>query len=268
MVVASIVLAACGGGGGGESGSNTKQQISAPDTTTKTAPGCYLTNVVSTKPCAVDDWTVLRARINQGDPAPLKAKYAAMRAGGRYGICFTGGSITVGEKVWPDIQKAWAFKTFMWFAKTFPNSQFDYYNEAVSGTNSIVSQYRVGKMLDAVKCDVMFVEYAVNDINYMKAYPAQQAQAYASILDQSLNHHAVTIVFETMMPDCSNSEAGQVASAMNRNLMVISESSAICGETRDGTLVQADWNADGTHPNEYGHQLNFLLVSKTLERSL
>jgi lysophospholipase L1-like esterase len=227
-----------------------------------------LENVDSTKPCVVDDATVVRADAFNGDQGPLKVRLAQMATGGNFGICAIGGSITAGEVApWYDIDKTFVGRTFNWFRNTFPKSTFELHNAAISGTETSLAAQRVGAFITTYKCDIMIVEFAVNDNGNSKANPGWVEVEYGKLLDQITTFGAIPVSLETMLPDCESAQNAHYPVYAARNLpLMVSESDAICQMTKDGTLKQSDWNADGTHPNTYGHELLALLLTKNFER--
>lgn len=260
LVVAALCafLAACGGGGGGGS-----DKPAASSTSSQAAPvvkPCYLQDGST---CVVDSDVIARSAIFQGDQTALKALFAKMKQGGHYVIGFEGGSITVGEHGWPDISKTYAGMVFIWFQNTFPKSTFDMRNDAVSGTPTPAGLARYPSFAAQNHPDLMFVEFAVNDVYLAQTDFGTLEVNYGKLIDEVTASGAVPVALETVLPTCVNAQDAHYPVYASRNLpLMVSEKEAMC----PWTIPQADWNWDGTHPNYFGHQMLAQLVTKNLER--
>lgn len=262
-----LSLAACGGGGGsGDTPPNNNARASqtasppTPASSTSAASACYLLDGVT---CVVNDDVITRSTIFQGDQRELKALFAKMKQGGHYVIGFEGGSITVGEKGWPDISKTYAGMVFLWFESTFPKSTFDMRNDAVSGTPSSAGAARYPTFAAQYKPDLMIVEFAVND-NYLAKQDIGPVEVdYGKLLDEVIASGAIPVALETVLPTCANAQDAHYPVYASRNLpIMISEKESLC----PWTIPQADWNADGTHPNYFGHQILAQLVTRNFDK--
>jgi lysophospholipase L1-like esterase len=252
-VAAALVLAACGGGGGGDGGSSEPAPV--------VKPACYLADGQT---CIINDASVARAKILTGDQSKLKALFAKMKVGGHYVIGFEGGSITVGEKGWPDIGKTYAGMVFLWFQTTFPNSTFDMKNDAVSGTTSAQGAARYPAFAELYHPDITFVEFAVNDRPQYYTDAGTVEVWYGQMMDAVTSTGGIPVALETMKPDCSSAQPPHYAVYAAKNLpLMVSQYQSVCAIL--ATVPQADWNADGTHPNYLGHQILAVLLTKNLE---
>lgn len=73
-------------------------------------------------------------------------------------VGFIGGSITeaANESNWPEFIRSW-------FVRRFPSKRLFMENAAIGGTSSLSGLMRAKRDLIDVNCDLVFVEYAVND---------------------------------------------------------------------------------------------------------
>jgi hypothetical protein len=71
---------------------------------------------------------------------------------------FIGGSITEAHR-----ESNWPYFINGWFVKTFPAVRYIWENAAIGGTGSLSGIMRAQRDLIDTRCDIVFVEYAVND---------------------------------------------------------------------------------------------------------
>lgn len=252
------ILTACGGGGGGSSDTTQNKTPPAP----VAAAPCYLADGAT---CIINDPSVARGNVFSGDQTRLKELFARMKVGGHYVIGFEGGSITVGEKGWPDISKTYAGMTFLWFQQTFPNSTFDMKNDAVSGTDSSQGAARYPAFAALYHPDITFVEFAVNDRPQYYTDAGTVEVWYGQMMDAVTSTGGIPVALETMKPDCSSAQPPHYAVYASRNLpLMVSQYQSVCAVL--ATIPEADWNADGTHPNYFGHQILAQLLTRNLEK--
>jgi hypothetical protein len=180
-----------------------------------------------------------------------------MKIGGTYGLCFEGGSITVGEHGWPDISKTYAGEVLMWYQAKYPNSKFNMFNDAVSGTSSAQGADRIGAFLakPGVKCDIAIVEFAVND-NYICDANVVAVQAgYDRLLRQLDLNGSVTVMFETMLPTGKNAQRCHIPVGQSHNVaMIVSIQDSVWPWVANGSIPTSWFDYDGTHPNAWGHR--------------
>lgn len=79
-------------------------------------------------------------------------------AKGSVTLGFIGGSITEQnpKNRWPEYVSAW-------FTKTFPDVRITLENAAIGATGSELAVFRVERDLINRNCDIVFIEFAVND---------------------------------------------------------------------------------------------------------
>lgn len=94
--------------------------------------------------------------------APLCAFHAAL-ARKNVKIGFLGGSITAGSRNVGGNPDNWPSFFMGALTEKYPNVLWESYNAGIGGTGSLSGLMRAEKEVVAPKCDVVFVEYAVND---------------------------------------------------------------------------------------------------------
>jgi hypothetical protein len=89
--------------------------------------------------------------------APLCRTWEALRQG-RITLGFIGGSITD-----PRPGYTWPEPVIAWFVGTFPRARVRVENAAIGATGSELAVFRAQRDLIARGCDIVFIDYAVND---------------------------------------------------------------------------------------------------------
>lgn len=92
----------------------------------------------------------------------LKRTRAAVSAG-RLAVGFLGGSITAGDPLVGGMDTNWPLFIHGFFQTQYPHLALSLYNAAIGGTCSLSGLMRVEREILAHDCDLVFIEYAVND---------------------------------------------------------------------------------------------------------
>lgn len=93
---------------------------------------------------------------------PLDRLIAAMREN-RLTIGFMGGSITAGDANSGGMESNWPLFIQNWFLSDYPALRLKICNAASGGTDSLSGLMRMDRDILRYDCDLVFVEYAVND---------------------------------------------------------------------------------------------------------
>lgn len=264
IAVLCLVLSACGGGGSDEPAQPASKP--APEVSVKPADQNCLLYSPDGSVCAINPYIASQGRVLPGDgrwdTTKLRQLDAAMKVGGKgpndhtFGICFEGGSITVGEHGWPDIGATYAGQVYLDFLRRYPNAKFDMHNDAVSGTSSAQAADRVDAFLTRFHCDIMVVEFAVNDNAICLTAPKGTVETgYDRLLTKIQSRGIVPIVFETMLPTGSNAQNCHLYVALNHRVaMFVSMQNAVLPLVNAGIIQKPWFDYDGTHPNAWGHR--------------
>ncbi len=81
----------------------------------------------------------------------------------KFNVVFLGGSITQGARASAN-SNTWAYKVGEYLKKHFSDKDVKVNNSGVGGTGSMLGIFRLQKDVVAFQPDLVFVEYAVNDI--------------------------------------------------------------------------------------------------------
>ena len=185
-----------------------------------------------------------------GNTARVREKIAKAQAGEPVTIGYIGGSITEGgSSTSPD--KCFVNLSGNYFKNTFgTGNNVKFVNAGKAGTSSVVGNMRVDKDIFEKNCDIIFIEFAVNDQG-----GARFQKSYESLVKKCLmqeNEPAVAII--TMCKgDLSGNEDWMVKVAENYDLPVISAKGAI---SKGNINYNAEFGSgDNLHPGNGGHQI-------------
>ncbi len=183
---------------------------------------------------------------------------------------FIGGSITDGRPRhnWPEYVTAW-------FVDHFPDVQIYVENAAIGATGSDLAVFRVQRDLLDRGCDLVFVEYAVNDISVCTQ---RRAESREGLLRQLLSPQSCDVVsVYTFVHDMADDML------QNRVPPSICEFEALCDhygissvwmarealdQVLKGYMRWEEWLPDGLHPHERGSYCYAGTVIQYLEQAL
>ena len=189
-----------------------------------------------------------------GNTARIREKIAKAQAGEKVTIGYIGGSITGGGSSSSE-SKRFVNLSANYFSETFgQGNNVSFVNAGAAGTSSVVGNMRVDKDIFSKNCDIIFIEFAVNDQDgdrFKKSYEALVKKCL-------MQENAPAVVLITL---CTKSGGGcqdwMARIGENYDLPVISGKNAIMNAINAGTL---SWDAnygsgDTLHPGDGGHKL-------------
>lgn len=174
-------------------------------------------------------------------------------ASGRLRIGFLGGSITA-----PNLGRSWTEPVIAWFSRRFPSVCLAVENEAIGATGSDLAALRAGPTVLARGCDLVFVEYAVNDWGQ----PVTLRNRTREGLLRQLRASGCDVVliytfFQEMQADLA---AGRVPDSI-AEFEVLAEHYGVgsvwvgrhaWNEVHAGLMTWHEWLPDGVHPENRG----------------
>lgn len=184
------------------------------------------------------------------------ARTRAALAGGRLTVGFLGGSITA-----PHTGTRWPEPFAAWLADRFPDVRLSVENAAIGATGSDLGTFRTGPEIVARGCDLVFVEYAVNDHG---TAPARRGRTREGTVRQLRAAGIDVVLVHTFCPEMlPDMEAGRVpasvaefeALADHYGLDSVWVGWHALQEVRRGRLAWSDWLPDGLHPEQRGSLL-------------
>ncbi|MCQ6558740.1 SGNH/GDSL hydrolase family protein [Paenibacillus mendelii] len=198
----------------------------------------------------------------------LKLQAAIER--GEVTIGFLGGSITEARPGhnWPE-------KVMAWLVETYPQVRFYVENAAIGATGSDLAVFRAGRDIVAKSCDVVFVEYAVNDHYAPHERRSRSREGLLRLLLASSEADLV-LVYTYLQAMYAEMEAGGVPESI-KELEQLGEHYNIGSvwmglyafeEVRKGRMAWEEWLPDGLHPTHRGSLSYAQSVITFLEKQL
>lgn len=183
---------------------------------------------------------------------PLSGTAAALTRG-QLTVGFLGGSITAAKTGtrWPEPFVAW-------LGATYPDVRFTIENAAIGATGSDLAAFRCERDILARRCDLVFVEYSVNDFDQPTP---RRTRTREGLLRQLLGASCEVVLvhaFRTEMLDAL--VAGHLPESISEferlaeHYGVGSVNAALHSlrEVQSGQLTWSDWLPDGLHPEQRG----------------
>jgi hypothetical protein len=167
---------------------------------------------------------------------------------------FIGGSITDGRVNWN-----WPEPVIAWFTETFPGVRVQVENAAIGATGSDLAVFRAQRDLINHDCDLIFIEFAVND----SGSPTQQRQcAREGLLRKLLANKGrdIVLVYTYMQSMYADMIAGRIPASiaefeeLAQHYQVGSVWMALHAlqEVMSGKMRWEEWLPDGLHPQYRG----------------
>ncbi len=174
-------------------------------------------------------------------------------AAGVVRLGFLGGSIT-DQKT----RVRWPEAVLAWFNAAYPQTRLVVENAAIGATGSDLAAFRARRDILERDCDLVFVEYAVNDHG---TPPSRRARAREGLLRQLLAEPRDVVLVHTFMPEHHADLLAGRAPASVCDFELLAEhyhlSSVYVGlhalrEVEAGLLRWEEWLPDNLHPEARG----------------
>lgn len=229
------------------------------------APVTMTTEAVPTEPVdlskGLTDAMYERAVVSEGNKARLAKAMKKAANGEDITVGVIGGSITQGSSA-TDHNNCYAELFHKYWVEKFPQSNVNFVNAGIGGTNSYLGVHRVDTQLLDSKPDAVIVEFSVNDTDKL-----MNKYSYDSLVRKILNcdsQPAVMLLFTTQEDGTSLWETHkEIGTAYD--LPMLSYRAVVYPEVSAGTLDWKDISPDNIHPNDEGHKLIGQLVSRYLD---
>ncbi len=208
----------------------------------------------------VTDEMLEKGILNEGNKARLMSLMERAAKGEEITIAYIGGSITAGSNASPMATACYAALSTDWWKATFPDAKINYVNAGIGATDSYIGAHRVARDVLPYAPDLVIVEYSVNDSRSLNQ------ETYDSLLRTLLTSESQPAVISLMIAHKYGSFADKHAPvAFKYQVPMISYSALL-------TMGYVPWdkvgNADGTHPDNPGHQLIAHLLTSYYRRVL
>lgn len=201
-----------------------------------------------------------------GNTQRIREKIAKAQAGETVTVGYLGGSITEGGSA-TSKDLTYASLSFDYFNETFAGGGAKYVNAGMSGTSSVVGNVRVHNDIFAKNCDIIFIEFAVNDQGgdrFQKSYES----LVKTCLEQE-NAPAVILITLCQKSGGSNQDWMEKV-AQHYDLPLISGKNAVMNGIQAGTLNwDRDYGSNDTiHPGNGGHRIIANLINYYYRQAL
>ncbi len=191
--------------------------------------------------------------LNLGNTKRIRDKISKAQSGDTVSIGYLGGSITAGGSS-SSPNKCYANLSYEYFAQTFgKGGNVKYVNAGLSGTSSVVGNLRVDNDIYKKNCDIIFIEFAVNDQGSTRFQKSFESLVKKCLMQE--NEPAVIVV--TLCQESGSSNQDWMAQvAQNYDVPVISGKNAIMNAIKAGTMSWKDYGSgDNIHPGDGGHKM-------------
>lgn len=266
---AAVIMCCSAFSGCGKQNSNGSQGSESSETTVQTAaavteaadPNEVDPGVPVNLEEGVSDKMYNRAIMSEGNVTRLAAAMKKAQNGESITVGVIGGSITQGSLA-SSQASCYASLFRDWWTSAFPNSEINFVNAGIGGTNSYLGVHRVDEQLLSYDPDVVIVEFSVNDTDKMI-----NKFSYDSLVRKILSHSSnptVMLLFTTMEDGTSLQDVHkEIGTAYD--LPMISYHDAVYPEVAAGTLNWKDISPDNIHPNDAGHSIIGQILSRYLD---
>jgi len=188
-------------------------------------------------------------------------------------VGFIGGSITDARP-----RHNWPEPVIGWLAEQYPNTRISVENAAIGATGSELAVFRAKRDLIDKDCDLVFIEYAVNDENEPSM---KRNRTREGLIRQLLaaGQRDVIIVYTYSQPMYDSMHAGLVPDTISEFERIAEHyrlGSVWMGlyafeEVKKGRLRFEEWLPDGLHPTSrgslsYGQSVIAFLMKELIER--
>ena len=185
--------------------------------------------------------------------------------GGKLKIGFLGGSITQGCN--PTLpENAYVERVTSWFKEKFPNTEIERINAGVGATGSLIGVHRVERDIIAHKPDLVFVEFAANDVTPKKDTNISYESLIRKIVTK-LPEAAVVEIFMTLETG-ESAEEEETKIAEHYEVPSVSYRKEIFNQIKAGAYTWKDIETDEVHPNDRGHGIVAGLIEELMEVAL
>lgn len=184
-------------------------------------------------------------------------------------IGFAGGSITTAQTV-----SNWSTYVRGWFVNKFPNVRLTTINTAIGATGSLCALSLAKKEFIDKNCDLVFIEYAVNDNGVDRE---ERERTREGLIRKLLKENIDVVVVYTFHQDMFKEEdSGKTPQSIadfekiceNYNISSVYMAKEAYNKVKSGIIPWNMWLPDGTHPENLGSWFYAEKVIEFLEKEL
>ena len=199
---------------------------------------------------------VKRSFLSAGNGDRLRKVFEKAANGEEITVSYIGGSITegytTGNKLAPE--ECWAYLTYDYLCKKYPDAKINYVNAGLSGTPSMLGLIRSDRDLLAPHGDpdIVFIEFAVNDSD-----DPVMLEAYESLVRKMYDLDTEPAVIQLFMRTRDGYSVQNKQSLIGHaySLPMITINDATTWAFDNGIMTWDDYSEDESHPYAEGCKL-------------
>ncbi len=184
-------------------------------------------------------------------------------------VVYFGGSITVGSGA-TSAGNCWREKVGQWFIRTYPGTKVNNFNAGIGGTGSELGYYRAHKDVLAQDPDIVFMEFAVNDVYKTKQETQFLMESIVRGIQKESPDTYIIFVYTSEIKNDELKDASKYQEAIAKYYgipdidlqPVIEEYLAIEGNVAQGGFF---CSSDTVHPSDVGYGLYTDKIIECLE---
>lgn len=186
-------------------------------------------------------------------------------------VLYFGGSITAGQG--SGSGRGWSYFTTDWLESQYPNAKITEVNTAVGGQGAYLGLFRSDRDVIAHKPDLVFIEFAMNDLyqGFSKEQSTVLAESLIRKINKELPETDIVIVLTTdksrLQLNFANAQAYKEVGDYY-GIPVINVGYALKKELDKGEKTWDYYAGDIVHPTDAGHQLYADTVTAELKNLL
>ena len=212
--------------------------------------------------------TILQTK---GEAWTLANTYKKLTQDKKLNVAYIGGSVTRGTG--STLGNSWREITTKWLKSTYPNAAISETNAAIGGTGSLWGLMRLERDLLVHNPDLVFVEFAINDV-YTGSQKIQAAANIDAIIRKINEHNPETDIIVVLVTDEANSQMdypvkqGHREVAQYYGIPFIDVGNALVTEIGKTGNEWDNYFIDNVHPNDNGYKVYADEIEKNLKNLL
>lgn len=147
-------------------------------------------------------------------------------------------------------KKAYADIFFRWWQERFPDTEFNFVNAGIGGTDSYLGVHRLEQDVLEHEPDLVLVEFSVNDgnDNFHKI-------TYDNLIYNLLNDDSAPAVMLLFMAQTNgaSSQGNHVLVGFHYSIPMVSYANVMSDMTETGRFLAKEMSGDEVHPSALGH---------------
>ncbi|MBQ7902086.1 MAG: SGNH/GDSL hydrolase family protein, partial [Clostridia bacterium] len=208
--------------------------------------------------------------------APLSHTYNRLVKGKEINIVYFGGSITAGFGSSNADKLSWRAKTDKWFNENFSDCKINSINSSIGESGTYLGVFRLGRDVISQKPDLLFIEYAINDLSHEATRESAAMQLETIVREVKATWPDCDIVVVLTEAESTYMEEhlypaaqGHEDVAIHYNLPSVHVGKALASYLRQNAdKAWSDYFIDTVHPNDNGYGFYYECVEEYLHNSL